>query len=388
MWRCVLAALLAGFMAEASAQSCVPPSPDSPPLYRALAKLSRADLRTALDEYAFRNRWVRHDEAAASGFRYGDAVYGRVLQKNGRFDTRATANWKQSYFRSPARAELRRKLGTLADPLALDRVGVQWLLSGCLRTETWSAQRPIDPCRFELRAGLRAGAAPAPPARPTRFSVRGGRCATWPDTALSEQGDSVECVRSGNGDMLIELVSDTGEAVRVGVPALPAGKPLPEPIKQEQLSEPISEVVSLHRARDFTAVYLGRGCPTCRVYAADVRPAQAGAVILGVVTVLSSGPGWQRCPAGLRCGVYEFSPPEVPGQSGCVGLGACRVWRLAEGDGEASDVIQLTYQIAQVACANCPPGVDYETARKTWEERGKAQACPVVREGPAPGVAR
>ncbi|HEY7759306.1 MAG TPA: hypothetical protein VIA64_07815 [Burkholderiales bacterium] len=383
MWKPVLAALLAGCMTTARAQSCIPPSADSPPLYRALAKLPRAGLRTALDEHAFRNRWTRHDAAVASGFRYGDTVYGSVLEKGGSFDPQATAAWKRTHSRSPARAELRRSLGALADPLTLDRAAVQWLLASCLRTETWSALKPIDSCRFELRAGLQPGAASAPPARPTRFSVRGGRCAAWPERPLSKAGDSVECVRSGNGDFGVELLSDTAEAVRVRLPALPAGRPIPEPVKQEQLSEPVSEVLSLHRTRDFKAIYLGRGCPTCRVYAADVRPTPEGAVILGIVTALSSGAGWHRCPAGLRCGVYEFSPPDTPAQSGCVGLSACRVWRLAETDGEASDVIQLTYQIAQVTCVNCPPGMDYDTARKTWEERTKAEACPVLPDAPA-----
>jgi hypothetical protein len=348
-----------------------------------LAKLPRADLRTALDEYAFRNRWTRHDQAVASGFRYGDAVYGRVLEKNASFDPRATAAWKRNHSRSPARSELRSKLGALANPLTLDRASVQWLLSSCLRTETWSTLKPIDSCRFELRAGLQPGAAPAPPARPTRFSARGGRCTAWPHKPLSAAGDSVECVRSGNGDIGVELLSDTAEPVRVRLPAMPAGKPIPEPVKQERLSEAVSEVLSLNRARDFRPIYLGRGCPTCRVYAADVRPTQDDAVILAVVTVLSSGAGWQRCPAGLRCGVYEFSPPDAPGQSGCAGLAVCRVWRLAETDGEASDVIQLTYQVAQVTCTNCPAGTDYETARKAWEERAKAQACPVVQDAPA-----
>jgi hypothetical protein len=368
-------------MTGARAQSCVPPSPDSPALYQALAKLPSADLRTALDEHAFRNRWTRHDQAVASGFRYGDAVYGRVLERNGTFDAKATAAWKRSHARSPARAELRKKLGTLANPLTLDRAAVQWLLSSCLRSGTWSTLKPIDACGFELRAGLRPGA--ATPARPTRFSVRGGRCAAWPHTPLSEAGDSVECVRSGNGDVAVELLSDTAEPVRVRVPALPAGKPLPEPVKQERLSEPMSEVLSLNRSRDFRQVYLGRGCPTCRVYAADVRPTADGAVILGIATVLSSGTGWQRCPAQLRCGVYEFSPPDAPGQSGCAGLAACRVWRLAESDAEATDVVQLTYQLAEVTCTNCPPGMDYDTALKNWEERAKADACPVVQDAPA-----
>jgi hypothetical protein len=116
MWKPVLAALLAGCVTGARAQSCVPPSPDSPSLYRVLATLPRPGLRTALDEHAFRNRWARHDEAVASGFRYGDAVYGRVLEKDGSFDPQATAAWKRDHSRSPARAELRRKLGALASP--------------------------------------------------------------------------------------------------------------------------------------------------------------------------------------------------------------------------------------------------------------------------------
>jgi hypothetical protein len=381
MCKLYLAALLACCIGAAHAQSCVPPSPDSPPLYRALAKLPSADRRTALDEHAFRHRWTRHDQAVASGFRYGDAVYGRVLEKHGAFDAKATAAWKRSHARSPARAQLRSQLGALANPLTLDRAAVQWLLSSCLRSQTWSTLKPIDTCRFELRAGLRPGA--AQPARPTRFSVRGGRCAAWPEQPLSEAGERVECERSGNGDMAVELLSDTAEPVRVRVPALPAGKPIPEPMKQERLSEPLTEVLTLQRSRDYRPVYLGRGCPTCRVYAADVRPTADGAVILGIATVVSSGADWHRCPAQLRCGVYEFSPPDAPGQSGCAGLAACRVWRLAESDADATDVVQLTYQLAEVTCTNCPPGMDYETARKTWEERAKGDACPVLTDVPA-----
>jgi hypothetical protein len=47
---------------------------------------------------------------------------------------------------------------------------------------------------------------------------------------------------------------------------------------------------------------------------------------------------------------------------------ACRVWRLAETDVEASDVIQLTYRTLKVVCVNCPDGMGFEVAHRHWQE--------------------
>ena len=93
-----------------------------------------------------------------------------------------------------------------------------------------------------------------------------------------------------------------------------------------------------------------------------------GETILRATTVASSGEGWQRCPAGLRCGVYEFSPPDNPQLSGCAEAPGCRLWRLAETDAQASDLIQLIYQTLKLVCVNCPNGMDFEVAHRHWQE--------------------
>ena len=72
--------------------------------------------------------------------------------------------------------------------------------------------------------------------------------------------------------------------------------------------------------------------------------------------------------------------------SGCNGLSVCRVWRLAETGGEASDVIQIDYQKkAKVRCKNCPDNMDFETAHRQWEQtRDKAPArCETFADLPA-----
>jgi hypothetical protein len=384
MGKFALAALLAVVTTCAAGESCVPPSPDSPALYRVLASLPRGDLRTALDEYAFRNRWTRHAQAVAGGFRYGDAAYGHLLQRDGQFDPQDTAAWKRKHERSQARARLRLKLGALADPLALDPVAVRWLLSRCLRAATWSELKATHACRFEFRAGLRPEQPPGPPARPVVFSAKGARCAAWPDTPLSAKGVGVACVRSGGGAVVVELVSDTAEPVHAKLPALALAADAAQPLQREKASKPGVDVITLQRAYHFRPVsHPGRGCPACRLYAADVRPSRAGAIVLEIATVSSNGRGWHRCPAGLRCGVYEFSPPDAPTQTGCAGHGSCRVWRLAEGEGDASDVIQLKYQVSDVSCVNCPEGMDYGTALKRWQEaKAKKAPCPLVGDAP------
>jgi hypothetical protein len=95
-----------------------------------------------------------------------------------------------------------------------------------------------------------------------------------------------------------------------------------------------------------------------------------GETILRATTVASSGEGWQRCPAGLRCGVYEFSPPDNPQLSGCAEAPGCRLWRLAETDAEASDLIQLIYQTLKLVCVNCPNGMDFEVPIDTGKKSG------------------
>ena len=131
---------------------------------------------------------------------------------------------------------------------------------------------------------------------------------------------------------------------------------------------PKIEVLTLYRSRDYRQIEFGRACPTCRLLAADIRPSEPNATILDVA-VVSTGPSghWFRCPAGWRCGVPEFSPPDEPHVSGCAGRQVCRVWRLSDDESEARDTVQITYEADQAACRNCPEGVDYPSARKRWE---------------------
>src|SRR5690349_10666826 len=115
---------------------------------------------------------------------------------------------------------------------------------------------------------------------------------------------------------------------------------------------------------------------------ADIRPPHPDGIILKVATLSSSGAGWRPCPAEFRCGVSEFSRAAGLLADGCAGVSACRVWRLAEGDGEASDVIWVTYQRVDTTCLNCPPGLDYETAHRQWEKAREAAGsrCPAVED--------
>jgi hypothetical protein len=161
-----------------------------------------------------------------------------------------------------------------------------------------------------------------------------------------------------------------------------------EPVMEERMSKPEVEVRTFYRSRDYRQLELGRGCPTCRLYAADIGPTRPGATILDVALVSSGGSGhWQRCPAALKCGVPEFSPPDQRNVSGCVGQTTCRVWRLTDDDAEGTDAIQITYQVKEATCKNCPEGLTYESARKRWEavKAESGQACEVFAD-PRPQV--
>ena len=206
--------------------------------------------------------------------------------------------------------------------------------------------------------------------------------------ALSAKGDVVQCVRSGHGAVTLELVTIPSGATRQTLSALASPDLPPEPLQERKLSEPASEVLSLWRSRDYRLHQLGRGCPTCSLYSADIRPSIPDAVILSAATVSSSGAGWRACPAGFSCGVYEFSAPDNPRISGCSNVPMCRVWGLAETNAEASDVIQLTYQTSQVACVNCPDDMDFETAHKKWEEARDAMPgrCEVAADLPPQSI--
>jgi hypothetical protein len=237
----------------------------------------------------------------------------------------------------------------------------------------WAELKAVDECRFTFAAGLSATTRKKLSSQPTRFRVSGGRCERWPNRPLNSAGTSVQCVRSGNGSANVTLETADGVLERV-LPPVPARRVPNEPILEKGRSTPQIEVLTLYRSRDYRQVEFGRSCPTCRLLAADVRPSRAGATILEVA-VISTGDSshWLRCPAGWRCGVPEFTPPNEPQLTGCAGRSACRVWRLSDDESEARDTVQITYEAEQASCKNCPEGVDYASARKRWEA-ARAQA--------------
>jgi hypothetical protein len=348
------------------AEGCALPAADAGEPYATLAGLSKREFYLLLNEYMFVHGWTRHAEALSAGFRVGNRVYGEVLKSGGKFDPKTTAAWRRAYTKS-GRTQFLAGLGSKVDMATVDRAVVDWVLGVCLGRGLWSEVRIINDCRFVFTAGLAPADASASTVQPLRFEVRGGRCRQWPERPLSAKGDTVQCLRSGSAAVTLELVTDQAGVTRQTLPPLAHPQLPPEPLQEKKLSEPVSEVFSLWRSRDYHLQQLGRGCPNCGLYAADIRPSVPDALILRAETVSSSGAGWQRCPAGLRCGVYEFSPPDNPRLSGCADLPVCRVWRLAEDDAEASDVIQLTYQTSELACTSCPENVDFETAHKQWQ---------------------
>jgi len=383
---CFCAGLLVTIAARVDA--CPLPSGDSGKPYVTLAGLPARELDLVLDEYMFAHRWIQHSEAVSAGFREGDRVYGQVLRSGGQFDPEATAAWRRAYAKSGRRRFLA-ELASKVDVASVDRRVVDWIVGTCL-TGLWSRVRIINDCRFVFAAGLAAGNSAAAPARPIRFEVRGGRCGRWPERPLSVKGDTVQCVRSGSGAVNLQLKTDRAGIAEAALPALAHVELPAEPSQQTKLSEPVSEVIQLSRSRDYHMRQLGRGCPACALYFADLRPSDPNATILSAATVSSSGGNWQPCPAALRCGVYEFSPPDNPQVSGCANVAVCRVWRLAETGAEASDVVQLTYQRSEVVCVNCPDGLDFETAHKRWQEfvdRGHAR-CEVFADVPAQSIER
>jgi hypothetical protein len=379
---CVCVLLLGSMCARAD--TCALPSADSDEPYVTLAGLPKRELYLLLNEYMFGHSWTRHAEAVSAGFRPGNRVYGQVLKAGGEFKPDTTAAWRRAYTKS-GHTQFLAALGSKVNMATVDRAVVDWVLGVCLGRGLWSEVRIINDCRFVFAAGLTPGHASASTVQPLRFEVRGGRCRRWPGRPLSGKGDAVQCVRSGVGTVTLELVTDQAGATRQTLSPLAHPDLPPEPQQETKLSEPVSEVFRLWRSRDYRLQQLGRGCPSCGLYAADVNPSVPGAVILRAETVSSNGAGWQRCPAGFRCGVYEFSPPDNRRLSGCTDLPVCRVWRLAERDGETSDVIQLTYRTSQAVCVNCPENADFEAAHKRWQEARDAAPgrCEVFADSPA-----
>jgi hypothetical protein len=237
----------------------------------------------------------------------------------------------------------------------------------------WAELKAVDECRFTFAAGLSATTQRKLSAQPTKFRVSGGRCERWPNRPLSSAGTSVQCVRSGNRSASVTLETADGVLERTLKPVA-AGRVPDEPVLEKGRSSPQIEVLSLHRSRDYHQVEFGRICPTCRLLAADVRPSQADATILEVALISTSDSShWLRCPAGWRCGVSEFTPPNEPQLSGCAGRSACRIWRVSDDESEARDTVQITYEVQQAKCKNCPEGLDYASAHKRWEA-ARAQA--------------
>ena len=379
---CVCVFLLVSVCAKAG--TCALPTADSSEPYVAMANLSRREFYLLLNEYMFVHRWTRHSEAVSAGFRLGDRVYGEVLKRAGQFDPKSTGAWRRAYTKS-GRTQFQTQLGSKVNMANVDRAVVDWVFGVCLGAALWSEVRMINDCRFLFAAGLAPADASPPPVQPLRFEVRGGRCTKWPARLLSVKGDAVQCVRSGHGTVTLELVTDQAGATKQTLSPVAHHELPPEPLQERKLSEPVSEVFSLWRSHDYRLQQLGRGCPGCALYAADIHPSVPDAVILRGATVSSSGGAWQPCPAGLRCGVYEFTPPDNPRLSGCADVPVCRVWRLAETEAEASDVIQLTYQTSEVVCVNCPSNLDYKTAHKQWQDtRDSAPGrCEVFADLPA-----
>jgi len=270
---------------------------------------------------------------------------------------------------------------TLAAELCLgERSDVSRSDQKLCRSGYWAEIKALDDCRFTFAAGLSPTASRKASPQPAKFRVNGGRCQRWPNRPLTEAGASVLCARSGSESVTVTLETTAAVLKKVLAP-LPARVP-EEPVLEKRRSPPQTEVLTLYRSRDYRPMEYGRGCPACQLFAADIRPTQPGSIILDVAVVSTSGSGhWFRCPAAFRCGVPEFSPTDQPQASGCAGELACRVWRLSDDASEARDTVQITYQTDSAACKNCPPGVDYPSARKRWEE-AKAQAARACRSFP------
>jgi hypothetical protein len=370
---------------SALAEPCPLPSADAGQPYLKLADLPNRELHLLLSEYMFAHSWTTHAEAVAAGFHLGDRVYGQVLMSGSKFRPDKTDAWRRTYKMSDRKGFLK-EFRANVDPAALSPAVVDWALHVCLAGEIRSKVKILNECRFVF--GVEVGLDDTLPltVRPLRLEVHGARCANWPRRPLSTQGDEVQCVRSGDGMVTLELTTDRAGVTRQSLPAVNHAEVPPEPVQEQNASRPESEVIMLSRSRDYLLLQLGKGCPHCALYAADVRPSQPGAVILRATTVSSTRGGWQPCPAGLRCGVQEFSAPDNSLVGGCEGLAVCRVWRLAETDAEASDVIQLDYQKASKStCLNCPRNMDFEAAHKQWVElREKALArCDTFADSPA-----
>jgi hypothetical protein len=383
---CIIAVLLWVCLSlpVARAANCLSDPPSASEEQRLLARMSAEQLRLLVDEFAYQRKFLTHDDALSSGFAEGDRVYGVGLSAGRSFDRDAVAKWRRSFAEGRHR-EYVRKVAPMLGGRPLGRELAAVALNSCIRSPAWSRATGTDACKFSFSAGLRH-ASEGVAVVPVRLRVAGGRCAKFPANPLTVSGATIECERSGNGSVSIVLEISPGRELHELVPAMPVGK-LPEEPVQEQRRSTQMEVVSLYRARDYRPLDLGRGCPTCRLYAADFRPSVPEAKIVSVALLSSSGPpDWWRCSAQYPCGVPEFSPPGDRLASGCSGESACRVWRLSESGEQGQDVVQLTFEATQAVCRNCPQGMTYAEAHERWEAKVAAVRASACREFDDPPV--
>jgi hypothetical protein len=376
-------------LTSARAESCLSQSADTSELHRLLAPFSAAQLQLLVDEFAYMRRFSSHAQALRSGFAVGDRVYGESLAYGVTFGKDSAVKWRRSYAEG-RRALYAHKVAPLLKGRAPDVAMVQVALDSCLRTPAWSRLTGSDNCRFSFSAGLRETNKDAQ-ILPTRLSVVGGRCARWPAGPLHTAGETIQCERSGDGSVTVELETQAGISLREVVPALQVAK-LPEEPVQDVQRVVQTEVLGLYRSRDYRLMELGRGCMTCRLYVAEFAPSAPGATIVWVDVVSNSGgPDWLRCPAGLRCGVPEFSTREQRLVSGCTGSSACRIWRLSEEGERGQDVVQMTFEAPKAVCRNCPQGMSYEQAHERWQAAVaeiNARACREFADPPAQDLRR
>jgi len=363
------------------ADSCAGPPPDLGEPYTTLTGLPARELQVALDEYAFQRTWSRHAQALSAGFAEGDRVYGETLKRGRNFDAQRQAQWRRAYEKQ-GHTEYLEHIGARLNMAALKAPVVDWILRSCIRPRLWSTASSTGACRAGVAFGLAGLEARNAHVVPRSFRVTGGRCESWPGGELTVQGTTVECVRSGNSELKVELQTNDAGRLEQQIPPPRQPDAGPEPRQETRLSEPVSEAISLHRALDYHLIRVGAGCPSCGLYAADVRPSHADALIVSVATVSSRGSGWRRCPADLRCGVQEFSPPDNPSLSGCSDVPVCRVWRLAESNVEGADVVQITYHHPEQVCVNCGEETDFNAAFSRWQKAAEAARtrCDVVPE--------
>jgi len=95
-----------GFFPDAKGESCLSPLEDGATAlagYEVLAGWPVADLQLLVDEYAYGQKFSRHQDAFGAGFAPGDIAYGETLQPGGSFKRGAVRSWKKTY------AQTRRK---------------------------------------------------------------------------------------------------------------------------------------------------------------------------------------------------------------------------------------------------------------------------------------